>query len=57
MMKEPATRRNFLQSTVAGALGIILARPKTLSAGASDSIRIEEPFHGAILNRRHPLLF
>jgi len=53
MMNEPATRRNFLQSTVAGALGIILARPKTLSAGAPDSIRIEEPFHGAVLNRRH----
>jgi hypothetical protein len=54
MMKEPtATRRWFLQSTAAGTLGAILARPKMASAGAFESIRIDEPFHGAVLNRRH----
>jgi hypothetical protein len=53
-MKEPTTtRRKFLQSTAAGPLGIILARQKMVSAGVFESIRIEEPFHGAVLNRRH----
>ncbi|MHC4556809.1 MAG: hypothetical protein ACYS80_05835 [Planctomycetota bacterium] len=53
-MKEPTTtRRKFLQSAAEGSLGIILARQKMVSAGVFESIRIEEPFHGAILNRRH----
>ena len=53
-MKElPKTRRDFMKTTAAGAAGIILARPKILSAQASGAIRIEEPFHGAVLNRRH----
>ena len=42
-----------MKTTAAGAAGIILARPEILSAQASGSIRIEEPFHGAVLNRRH----
>jgi hypothetical protein len=53
-MKELAkTRRDFMKTTAAGAAGIILAKPKILSAQGSGSIRIEEPFHGAVLNRRH----
>jgi len=53
-MKElAATRRKFLQDTVASALGVILVSPKMASAGAFESIRIEEPFHRAVLNRRH----
>jgi hypothetical protein len=47
------TRRDFLKTTAAGAIGIVLAGPKLLSAGAFETIKIEEPFHGAILNRRH----
>ncbi len=53
MKKSATTRRNFLQTTTAGAVGIVLARPKILAAQASGSVRIEEPFHGAVLNRRH----
>ncbi len=49
----PKTRRDFMKTTAAGAAGIILAKSKMLSAQASGSIRIEEPFHGAVLNRRH----
>jgi hypothetical protein len=53
-MKElMTTRRKFLQSAAAGSLGISLARQKIVSAGVFESIRIEEPFHGAILNQRH----
>ncbi len=53
-MKEPTTtRRNLLRATAAGAMGIALARPTTVSAAGFGSIRIEEPFHGAVLNQRH----
>jgi hypothetical protein len=52
-MKElPKTRRDFMKTTAMGAAGIILAKPMILSAQASGSIRIEAPFHGAVLNRR-----
>jgi len=50
MKKSATTRRNFLQTTAAGAVGIVLAKPKILAARASGAIRIEEPFHGAVLN-------
>jgi len=54
IMKEfPKTRRDFMKTTAAGAAGIILSKSEILSAQASGSIRIEEPFHGAVLNRRH----
>ena len=53
-MKAPITsRRDFLQAATVGAAGIILAGPKTVSAAGFGSIRIEEPFHGAVLNQRH----
>ncbi len=47
------TRRDFMKTTAAGAAGIILSKSEILSGQASSSIRIEEPFHGAVLNRRH----
>jgi len=47
------TRRDFLKTTTAGAAGIVLAKPQMLSSQPSGSLRIEEPFHGAVLNRRH----
>jgi len=53
-MKEPATtRRKFLQAAASGAAGIILGESKVACAGAFQPIRIEEPFHGAVLNWRH----
>jgi len=45
-------RREFLQGTTAGAGGLLLASEAAASA-APASIKIEKPFHGAILNRRH----
>jgi hypothetical protein len=53
-MEQPmTTRRRFLQGATAGTVGIILEGSNVVSAGALGSIRIEEPFHGAVLNRRH----
>ncbi len=47
------TRRDFLQKATAGAAAAILEGQNMASAGASGAIRITEPFHGAVLNRRH----
>ena len=52
MEESPNSRRDFMKVTAAGTAGIFLAKPNILSAQASGSIRIEEPFHGAVLNRR-----
>jgi hypothetical protein len=53
-IKEPvATRRNLLRAATAGAAGMILAGRKKVSAGAFQPVRIDEPFHGAVLNWRH----
>jgi len=46
-------RRRFLQSAAAGTAGVILGGSNMVSAEAPGSISIEEPFHGAVLNRRH----
>ena len=49
-------RREFLQSAVTLAGGILLVGSKNSSfktEDISDLIKIEEPFHGAILNHRH----
>jgi len=50
---QPVKRRSFLQSTAAAAGGIILGSPAIVSAEPSEPTVIEEPFHGAVLNRRH----
>lgn len=47
------TRRTFFQTTAATTAGIILGSPGTAQAGPSSLLTIEEPFHGAVLNRRH----
>jgi len=53
-MKQPATtRRKFLQSAAAGAAATMLEGPSIVSAGVLGSVKIEEPFHGAVLNQRH----
>jgi len=53
MKRSAKTRRDFMKATAAGATGIILTRPGLLLSQTSGSIKIEEPFHGAVLNRRH----
>jgi len=53
MKNEGMTRRKFLQSTAAGTAAVILGSSRITRAGASSALTIEEPFHGAILNRRH----
>jgi hypothetical protein len=49
-------RRRFLQSATTIAGGMLLAGAKNISessAAIPGLIKIEEPFHGAVLNRRH----
>jgi hypothetical protein len=48
------TRRGFLKAGTMGTAAAMFAGMCSGSAG-STSLRIEEPFHGAILNRRHGL--
>ncbi len=47
------TRRGFVQTITAGAVATILEGQGVTFAEASGSVRITEPFHGAVLNRRH----
>ncbi len=53
MKRLTKTRRDFMKATAAGATGIIFTRSGILLSQTSNSIKIEEPFHGAVLNRRH----
>jgi hypothetical protein len=53
MKDQTVGRRLFLQTTAAGAAGIILAGARTASASGFQPVKIEEPFHGAVLNHRH----
>jgi len=53
MNQMQTERRDFLRKAVVGAMGLTLEGANKGSATASGSIRIEEPFHGAVLNRRH----
>ena len=53
MKRLAKTRRYFMKATAAGATGIIFTRSGILLSQTSNSIKIEEPFHGAVLNRRH----
>jgi hypothetical protein len=46
-------RRSFLQAAAAGAAGVVLGQTPRAPAGDSERIAIEEPFHAAVLNRRH----
>ena len=51
-MERKMTRRNLLQATAAGTAAAIVARQTSVSAGVFQPVKIEEPFHGAVLNRR-----
>jgi hypothetical protein len=52
MNRSEIARRDFLRKVAIGTMGITLQATNVGSA-ASGSIRIDEPFHGAVLNRRH----
>ena len=49
-MEHKTTRRDLLKAGVAAAT---LTQQASTSAGAFQSVRIEKPFHGAVLNARH----
>ena len=53
MSKMPATRRQVLQAATAGAAATVLPGLKTAHGQPGMALRIEEPVHGAVLNRRH----
>ncbi len=53
MKRSKMARRDFLRRAVAGTIATIFKGTHVGSAAASGPIRIEEPFHGAVLNRRH----
>ncbi len=46
-------RREFLQAAAAGAAGTWLGAAGRADEKALPSVTIDEPFHGAVLNRRH----
>lgn len=53
MKNQKLTRRDFLKTTTAtAAAAIYLASSKQTSASVPDLLKIEEPFHGAILHER-----
>jgi len=53
MKNQRMKRRRFLRAAATGAAGVFLTSPAAVSAEAAGFIKIEEPFHGAVLNRRH----
>lgn len=53
MSGQPIRRRSFLKTTAAGAAAVVLGQPPIARAAVEPALEIEEPFHGAVLNRRH----
>jgi len=53
MKGEPIQRRTFLKATAAATAPIVVGGPSIALAGRSAPLTIDEPFHGAVLNRRH----
>jgi hypothetical protein len=49
---EPASRRKFLRFAAAAASGALIAGTRTARGGAAEPMKIDSPFHGAVLNRR-----
>jgi len=47
------TRRTFLQAATAGIAGVAMDSIGARSAEPATAVKIEEPFHGAVLNHRH----
>lgn len=52
MTDQPISRRAFVQRMTAGSTALALGHALPALA-SSEALRIEEPFHGAILNHRH----
>jgi len=52
MNGQQQSRRNFLLAAAGGAAGLSLAGAAARLAEAAEPLVIEEPFHGAVLNRR-----
>ena len=53
-MNPPATtRRNVLKTAAAGVAAFVLGRPIAAAAGTAAVLKIDAPFDGAVLNRRH----
>lgn len=46
-------RREFIKNGAAGTAALVLTGARPAAAGAISPVWIEEPFHGAVLNRRH----
>ena len=53
MNEHKVSRRRLLQAAAAGAAGIVLGNTNVTSANVPSLVKIDEPFHGAVLNRRH----
>lgn len=53
MNRENVKRRDFLRATAATVAGIGLGAPGVTFANASGTLQIQQPCHGALLNRRH----
>lgn len=51
--RHKTKRRGFLKAAAAGTAGVILGNPMAASGGASTLLKIDQPFHGAVLNHRH----
>lgn len=51
MYGQVMKRRGFLKVAAAGTVGMVLDRPGW--AASDDAVAIDEPFDGAVLNRRH----
>jgi hypothetical protein len=52
MKNVKLTRRDFLQTTAAGATAFLFSGSKQLFASVPEPLKINEPFHGAILHER-----
>jgi len=53
MARLDVLRRTFLQSAAAGAAGLVVSGATRVSAALAGTVQIEQPVHGAVLNRRH----
>jgi hypothetical protein len=46
-------RREFLKTTTSGVATVLTAGPRIFAGEKSKGVTVEEPIHGAVLNRRH----
>ncbi len=53
MQKALFDRRAFVHAALISSAGTMIGARSLLSARAAGAVKIEEPFHGAVLNRRH----